>query len=274
MALGRQQLAAAEAVHVHFVAEADLAYLRQQFEATGAEQTIKRRLLLRNLLQTGAKVRALLDDAALRCRPTLLVTGMRDPVARSVSLLFFLADFYGRNDRVVSWRDGARVDDVQRIFIEAWEQAFDDADPADTFSRVLRFYVKAYGCWFAREIGTTLGIDVSDAGQPPGPARRLRRFGRTQALFYRTEDMVPGSLGHPLLRADFEALFGVPLTGFPVQNAAAFRNSRELYYAFLQRMRVPPALLDRIYDHPVVRHFYLPEEIARFRRRWTDGPEP
>jgi hypothetical protein len=269
MALGRSHLSATEAVHVHFVAKSNLAFLRKQFEATGAEQTIRHRLLLRKLLQTGAKVRALIEDAALRGRPTLLVTGMRDPVARSVSLLFFLADFYGRNDRVISWRDGARVEDVHRVFIEAWEQVFDDAEPADTFSRVLRFYIKAYGCWFEQEIGTTLGIDIMRAQFPAGPAHRVIPTGQVQSLLYRTEDMTPGSRGHDLLRADFEAVFGAPLAAFPIQNAAAFRNSRDLYQVFVHRLRVPARLLDQIYDHAVVRCFYLPEEIDGFRRRWS-----
>jgi len=90
-------------------------------------------------------------------------------------------------------------------------------------------------------------------------------------LIYRVEDVRPGSPGHALLSADVEAISGVPVSDFPIQNAGQFRNSHELYRAFLQRLRLPTRLLDRIYDEPVVRRFYSDQELEQFRRRWLTG---
>ena len=95
IAFSRRHLVTAEPVHVHYVAEDSVAFLRAQFEAAGPEQTIRHRLLLRNLVQNGVRVQALLNTVSSRNHRMVLVTGMREPVARSISLLFFLADFYG-----------------------------------------------------------------------------------------------------------------------------------------------------------------------------------
>lgn len=273
MTLARHHFAAADAMHVHYLAEDHLAYLRAQFEATGPQQTVKQRIVLRHLLQTGGKVRGAIEEAGSHERPLLVVTGMRDPIARSVSLLFFLADFYGHTEARLSWRDAAQFADVQRMFISTWERAFDREEPADTFARILSFYFKAYGFWFERELGAVLGINVLGGLFPPGPARRLIVRDRTQALVYRMEDIAPDSRGNALLRADVAAIAGAPVTDFPVVNAGAFRNSRDLYRAFLQQLRVPARLLDRVYDAPVVRCFYTAEEVDGFRRRWLNGPD-
>lgn len=191
IAFSRRHLVTAEPVHVHYVAEDSVAFLRAQFEAAGPEQTIRHRLLLRNLVQNGVRVQALLNTVSSRNHRMVLVTGMREPVARSISLLFFLADFYGHTKSRLSWRDGAHIEDLQRTFLGTWEQVFESKEPRDTFARVLRFYFMAYSFWFERELRSVLDLDVMGACFPPGPARRLITRGRTQVLVYRVEDMAP-----------------------------------------------------------------------------------
>lgn len=272
MAMGRYHFASAEFVHVHYMATDHLKYLRAQLLVSGSSQTIQRPLLFRNLIRTGERSRTIVNEALLDGRPMIVITGMRDPVARSASLLFFFSDFYSRSEARFSWRDAANVDDMRRIFLELWEQVFDSGEPSDTFARVLRFYFGAYRIWFDQELRKVIGIDVRTPAFPAGPARRLLEQGQTQVLVYRTEDMVPGSAGHALLRADMEAVLGKPVSGFPVQNAGMFRKSRDLYREFLYEVRVPKRLLDCIYGDATVRYFYTEEELGAFRRRWLNGP--
>jgi len=273
VALGRRESGGVEPLHIHYLAVENLAFLRAQYEAAGPSQTILRRLLLRTMLQTGDRVRSLVDEARAQSRPIRIVTGMRDPLARAVSLLFFAADFAGHSRGGLSWRDGAGVDDVVRASIEIWEQALSPEAPEDTFGHVLRFFIRAYNFWFDRELRAVFGIDLMRASFPPGPTSRVLRCGATQVLVYRVEDMMPHSPGHAILRNDACLLGGVGVSGFPLHNATAFRNSRTLHRAFLSRLRMPPRLVDRVYDDPVVQYFYSPEEIARFRHRWVNGPE-
>jgi hypothetical protein len=273
VALGRREFGDREPLHVHYLAAENLAFLRAQYECAGASQTILRRLLLRTMLQTGERVRRLVDEARARRRPILIVTGMRDPLARAVSQLFFTADFTGHSKGELSWRDGAGVEDLVRAYIEIWERALGSDEPDDTFGRILRFFIRAYSSWFDRELCAVFGIDLVQASFPPGPTSRVLRRGVTQVLVYRVEDMTPHCPGYAILRNDINTLCGTEISAFPMHNATAFRNSRELYRDFLSRLRMPLRLVDRVYDDPVVRYFYSAEEIARFRRRWLYGPE-
>jgi hypothetical protein len=273
VALGRREPGGVEPLHVHYLAAGNLAFLRAQYEAAGPGQTILRRLLLRTMLRTGDRVRSLVDEGRAQRRPMLIATGMRDPLARAVSLLFFFADFAGHSRGGLSWRDGAGVDDVVRAFIEIWEQALGPEAPEDTFGRVLCFMIGAYTSWFDCELRTVFGIDLMRASFPPGPTSRVLSSGATQVLVYRVEDMVPNAPGHAILCDDAAMLGGMEVSGFPLHNATRFRNSRTLHRAFLSRLRMPPRLVDRVYDDRVVQYFYSPEEIARFRRRWVNGAE-
>lgn len=271
VALGQQYFGIAERVHVHYMSPESLAFLRGQYEAVGSPQTMLRRMPLRILLQSGERARASVEEACARARPVLLVTGMRDPIARSVSLLFFLADFTGRRGGGLSWRDGAAAEDVERALIAIWEQILAAEVPQDTFGRMAHFTIGAYRFWFEREVAAMLGVDIMQATFAPGPARRLLTSGGGRTLIYRVEDMSPESPGHALLRADLEALSGKAFRGFPKRNVTDVRRSGDFYRAFRRRLRMPARLVDRIYDDPVVRRFYSPQEIARFRQRWSAG---
>jgi hypothetical protein len=44
----------------------------------------------------------------------------------------------------------------------------------------------------------------------------------------------------------------------------------DLYRRFLDGLHPPAEAIERAYSSRLVRHFYSPEEIARFRRRWAD----
>lgn len=271
MLLGRQHFGIAEHAHVHYMAPQNLAFLRRQYEAIGPSQTLLRTMPLRNMLHSGERARALLAHAATAGRPVLLVTGMRDPIARSASLFSFIADFAGHSHGGLFWRDGATLEEVERAFIAIWEQILGGDAPDDTFGRLVHFVIGVYRSWFDSEISAVLGIDIARPPLPPGLARRLFAHGRTQVLIYRVEDMAEHSAGYAVLRADVEAVCGRAFPGFPLQNVTGSRRSGEFYRSFLSRLRMPGRLIDQIYAEPVVRHFYTAEEIAGFRRRWSTG---
>jgi hypothetical protein len=54
-------------------------------------------------------------------------------------------------------------------------------------------------------------------------------------------------------------------------NAGRTRRSHALLEELHARFRLPADMLDRIYSHPVVQHFYAPAEIETFKRRWASS---
>jgi hypothetical protein len=54
-------------------------------------------------------------------------------------------------------------------------------------------------------------------------------------------------------------------------NVRSEKPTGKKYEEFKKRIRMPPALLDRIYDSKFARHFYSNEERDLFRKRWSGG---
>ena len=54
-------------------------------------------------------------------------------------------------------------------------------------------------------------------------------------------------------------------------NVRSEKPGGERYEEFKKRIRMPPALLDQMYDSKFARHFYSSEERDQFKRRWSDG---
>jgi hypothetical protein len=54
-------------------------------------------------------------------------------------------------------------------------------------------------------------------------------------------------------------------------NVTADKPHAVRYSEFKRRLRIPPALLEELYESRFARHFYSPDERARFRTRWGGG---
>jgi hypothetical protein len=52
-------------------------------------------------------------------------------------------------------------------------------------------------------------------------------------------------------------------------NVASDKNYASPYSMFKQRIKLPPALLDQMYDSKFARHFFSREERELFRKRWS-----
>jgi hypothetical protein len=60
---------------------------------------------------------------------------------------------------------------------------------------------------------------------------------------------------------------------FPSVNTSQTRRSSALSEEMRRRFSLPQDMLDAIYDDETVRHFYSPDEIGEFRRRWSGRKE-
>lgn len=272
VALGRAHFERSAVFHVHHLAKESVALLAALNAETGPNQTIARRMILRQMVRSGSDIRALLDESRDRSEPWLLATGIREPVARSVSLLFYFADFFGCTTRSLSWRDGATIETLQYGFRDMWERALADDPPPDTFGRLMYLFLTDFDAWFEREFRVVVGIDIMAAPFPPGPASRVLSQGQLKGLIYRVEDLPLDRPGNPILRDTVKSFLDPSFASFPVVNATQGRRTNPLYRRFLEQLRMPAKLLDRIYSGRTVRKFYLPAEIEAFKSTWAEQP--
>lgn len=230
--------------------------LRTQRQAYKQEDPMRRERSLRHFRECcalrgvvyarRANVRALgLEDHPF-ARPWV-VTSVREPVARIVSGIFFR----GGHDLVASGRSRDDVlDTVRRQTL-----------------RQLHF-TQSYQEWVDEELRNIFGFDPF--GQPFPKERGWARgeTARARVLQIRLESFsrLPDALG------DF---CGVPPETIRVEarNTARERPDYALYRETVRGLSLPRDELESVYASPGVTHFYTPEEIDGFLRRWTSAAQ-
>src|SRR5689334_1122632 len=80
--------------HLHFASPEALSLFRGLAQETGPRQTIKRPRLLMHRSVIRQELAARFAGGRWTGGPVRIVTGIREPVDRSLSLLLFIADFY------------------------------------------------------------------------------------------------------------------------------------------------------------------------------------
>ncbi|HUF83043.1 MAG TPA: putative capsular polysaccharide synthesis family protein, partial [Acidimicrobiia bacterium] len=172
--------------------------------------------------------------------PWRVVSMVREPIAQTVSAFFQPAQRRGYLDA------GATVTSLLERF-------------GDRLDRLpLR--------WFETHVEPALGIDVYAEPFDVRARFQILSTSTVRLLLLRCEDLrvAPTALAE-LLDVDEP----VPI---PRVNVGADKGYAETYAAFLAALRPSAAQLDRAYGSRLVRHFYSPDEIARFRTVWSAEP--
>jgi hypothetical protein len=176
--------------------------------------------------------------------PLRVITLVREPVANNVSMFFQLLDQYISTDSEISDYD---IDELVGIFVENYAHA-----------RPLT--------WLDAEIKTHFGIDVFQNPFPVHQGYTVISQGRISLLVLRCE-LDDRTKAQAI--ADFLGLDEFDLVR---SNVASDKSYARQYAEFKQRIRIPPALLDQMYNSKFARHFYSEEELEQFRARWSgDG---
>ncbi len=66
-------------------------------------------------------------------------------------------------------------------------------------------------------------------------------------------------------------LVGLRAISLTPKNVSAQKPYADVYCEFLRRVELPEDYVDRLLDSRYARHFYGPEELARFRAKWLKG---
>lgn len=263
--------AAARPAHCHYVTPTNRDRITAALTVRAGEHTIDNGMLVRDLLRTGAATWDRLQAARREGHPVRVVTGVRDPVGRSVSMLVFMADFYGHVSLPLSPRRPTAPDVAIDLLHRTWSQVLEGTEPSGTFEWFLWYMIRAYRTWFDEEFAPVYDLDVlAHAYHGAGTVGRLREAA-VDALIYRVEDMPPASAGHALLLRQAGEFFGTPVPVLPNVNANDARRSRDAAATIRERFRLPAPMLEAIYETKVVRHFYTAEEIATFKAHWREA---
>lgn len=174
-----------------------------------------------------------------------VITLVRDPVAHNISLFFQVFDQYAGTTIA---RSGYDMEGITRLFLDHY-----------LHSRPLT--------WLDAELKRTLGLDVYRHPFPTDQGYAVLSEGRVRLLVLRAElddAAKAGAIARFLDLEEFEIVRS---------NVTANKPYAGEYAEFKRRIRIPEPLLDELYESKFARHFYSPEERARFRARWS-GKEP
>ncbi|MGP0070943.1 MAG: putative capsular polysaccharide synthesis family protein [Bryobacteraceae bacterium] len=256
-------------VHCHYVVPRNRERIQAILDLPADRQTIYNMLLPRNILRAGASGWKQIDSARRRQQNTKIVSGMRDPVARSISIITFMADFFGHVSRPLSPRVAVSLEYVVESLQENWRWVLERREPDQTFEWLLWYLTDAFRSWFPDELGAAFGIDVLEGTFQRQDAMQRISTPETDIFIYRVEDMLPEAHGYSRLLEQASAFLETKLTSFPAVNTNSTRRSRELSAEVRRQFWLPADMLDAIYSEPIVQHFYDGDEILAFKKCWS-----
>ncbi|WP_165645008.1 putative capsular polysaccharide synthesis family protein, partial [Oharaeibacter diazotrophicus] len=209
-----------------------------------------------------APIRAMIERARAAGETLTVVSGVRDPVTRSLSVAMQnleagFADCLGPSPEASADMLGGRIADL-------WLRDTADDDPVRGF---LERMIRAPADWFREELETPFGFDLAAAGFDRGRGYAIHERDGVRLLLFRHEN-APAAI-----EAGLAELFPGIDVALPHDNDGTAKPTAAIYRALQRRFRLPRAALQAIYDHPHVRAFYGEDEIAAAIDRWAE-PAP
>jgi hypothetical protein len=176
-------------------------------------------------------------------RPLKVITLVREPVANNISMFF----------QVLGQYIDADVDPLK----------CDTDELIDVFIRKYMHWRPL--TWLDAEVKTHFGIDIFQHPFPIETGYTTISQANVSLLVLRC-DLDDRTKAQAI--ADFIGLDKFEIIRSNVRNE---KPEAQKYEDFKRRIRMPPALLDQMYDSKFARHFYSTEERGLFRKRWSGG---
>lgn len=176
-----------------------------------------------------------------------VVTGVREPIRRAISQIV-----QGGSVRYPQTGRNGEID-AERLL------AFLENTIRPDSAIVRRAYT-----WLEKELAATLGIDPYNISFAPRQGYALFSHHRGSGMIYRLESIVDAiENGLPeLLNVDqaFEVM---------ERNTTSAKRDASAYQHALATFRLNRQVVEAIYDHPYMPHFYSSEEIEAFTEHWS-----
>ncbi|MCA9262625.1 MAG: hypothetical protein KDA60_02205 [Planctomycetales bacterium] len=170
-----------------------------------------------------------------------VISPIREPVGNNISMFFEVFDHYAG--------------------VTAAESPVDVESMIDMF--LARYVHGRPLTWFDAEVKRTLGIDVFQSTFPREQGHGVFRTGNVELLVLKSE-LDDETKSHAI--ADFLGLESLTLVR---SNVSSNRGHADKYAEFKQKIRIPSALLDAMYNSKYAQFFYTPDELAQFRNKWS-----
>lgn len=173
-----------------------------------------------------------------------LVTIFREPVGRNVSTFFlaidrFFEDFFKRYER-----GEIGVDQVQDTFLKTFRQ-----------ERVLE--------WLDKEVREVFGIDVYEQNFPHEAGYQIFRKGNVELLVLKLERL------NDCFQTAFEDFLGARIPNLSLTHITEKDPTYSMYKEFMQKVVMPSDYLEQMYSSRFASHFYCPDEIQGFIKKWS-----
>ncbi|HEX6182567.1 MAG TPA: putative capsular polysaccharide synthesis family protein [Pyrinomonadaceae bacterium] len=231
------QAAGQSVFHVHMISAAGIRGLREAMRRRGLARMKWDALGLEDI---GHALASELIEPRHRAR---IVSLVRDPVARNISFYFETLDVLWQTERA---HEHVRL---ERLLAEFHE----------------RFQHERGIDWFDNELKPVLGLDVYEHPFPHDKGYQRIDAGPYEVLIMRHD------LDDRLKEKCLAELVGVPVVTLTPKNVSAQKPYAEMYREFLRRVEPPEDYVDRLLGSKYARHFYGPDELARFRAKWLKG---
>lgn len=176
-----------------------------------------------------------------------VVTLVRDPVARNMSLLFQI---------------GGRLIPGFRHLCDT-----ETLDPLALLDRFEREYPRHFNCmcWFDDELRRVFDVDLFAVPFDRNIGWQIQPGPVADVLVIRTDRL--NEVGEEALKT----FLGLSTVSWRRSNVRARKVNGGRYESLLSRLVLPEAYVDRIYALPRVRHFFTTAELAEMRTRWCGG---
>lgn len=253
--------------HMHRINPVTIERVRAMRAVTGPRQTMAFFSVPDGT--AAASVREAVGLAVDNADPVKIVSGIRDPVDRAISLLFYLAEVAPHTYHKLAYWQGVSAIHLVDFFRQAWIWALDDLFSGGTFEHFLSGGFVLYRSWFDTEIADVFGIDLENASYDSKRRALIHHQGPVGLLVYRFEDLRADGPDLPILMASTSDFVGAPIRDLPQVNRTDMRPAAKLYTEFRRIVTLPDEILKVIYAAPILQKFYTAEELARMKQRWA-----
>jgi len=174
------------------------------------------------------------------------ITVLRDPLASSLSSFF--ENLKGKHPRVykkcINSGNIQHLIDIYRVNYESIE--------------------KGYLSWLDDEIDTVFELDLYSHNFPKEKGYQIIRTDNIQLLVLKLE-----MLDDTISAAMYDFL-GIDNFQLVRENVGANKDYKTLYNDFIKQDIYSADLVDSVYNHKYIRHFYSNEEVSGFRNKWLN----
>lgn len=224
--------------HVHFLSPEGLSATEAYYQTLGKGMP--------EHVRVGRELRRAIDAGGLR--RALVVTLVRDPVARDIS--DFFQNLRLHDDHMLG-ADGLPEWERVVTHLSGMFARFDEAND--------------YTCaWFSREFERALGVDIYAHTFDPVGGYSLVEQGGWRILVMQVEAL--SRAFEPAMRDLLGGRYNAPFTA---ANIGTEKEFGQVYDQVRATFRLPRDLCARIYNSRYCRHFYSDEQREGFIRRWV-----